>query len=250
MAGTDRLWVEDTGEGPPVVLIHPGIHDSTVWDTVVPLLEDLRSIRYDARDFGRSSASTQPFRAVDDLLAVLDARGLEAAHLVGNSMGGASALSAALEAPSRVLSLTVMCTAIAGYPWPDDDPDLENAWAEASASGDPQQVAEVSARIWCAAGTDAALEAQLLAAATADANHDAHEQDGPEHWSRVGEIAVPAAVVVGERDVASMVTANTDLAAAIAGAELVRLSEADHLPSLRDPRAVAEVVRRTVARAG
>lgn len=249
--GSDLIWVEDTGgDGPPVVLLHPGIHDSTVWDPVLPLLTGHRLVRYDARDFGRSSPSSEPFTAQDDLLAVLDHCGLDSAHLVGNSMGGGTVLAAVTQAPARVRSVTLLAPAIAGYDWPDDAPELEAAYAAAASSGDPEQVAAVSARIWCAAGVDDALATQLLAAARADATHDEHEGDGPEVWSGVGAIAVPATVVVGERDVASVVTAAGDLAAAVPGAELVRLPDADHLPGLREPQAVADAVRRTVARAG
>jgi len=61
---------------------------------------------------------------------------------------------------------------------------------------------------------------------------------------------VPTAVVIGDLDLPSMVTGSLDLAGRIPGAELVRLPGVDHLPSLREPQAVADVVRRTVARAG
>jgi len=54
--GVDELWADDTGgPGPPVVLLHPGIADSTIWDGVLPALAaQYRVIRYDVRGYGRS----------------------------------------------------------------------------------------------------------------------------------------------------------------------------------------------------
>ncbi len=50
------VWAEDTGgPGAPVVLLHPGIGDSRVWDLVMPRLAGrYRLIRYDARGHGMS----------------------------------------------------------------------------------------------------------------------------------------------------------------------------------------------------
>jgi pimeloyl-ACP methyl ester carboxylesterase len=249
--GNDRLWVDDSGgDGPAVLLVHPGIHDSSVWDPVLPLLEDHRLARYDARDFGRSSASSEEFLPLADLLAVLDHVGLERAHLVGNSMGGQNTLAAALEHPERVLSLTLLAPGIKGYDYPDDAPELEQEWEEVASSGDQAQMVELYGRVWCASGVDDAIRDQLVAMVAAEERHDTFEQDNPEQWSRAGDIAVPTAVVIGELDLPSMVTGSLDLAGRIPGAELVRLAGVDHLPSLREPQAVADVVRRTVARAG
>ncbi len=233
-----------------MLLVHPGIHDSTVWDPVLPLLDGLRVIRYDARDFGRSSASSEEFLPMADLLAVLDHLGLQRVHLVGNSMGGQTALAVAVEHPERVLSLTLLAPGIGGYDWPDDAPEIEEEWEEVARSGDQERLVDLYGRVWCAAGVTEAIHDQLVAMVAAEERHDGNELDNPEQWSRAGALDVPTAVVVGELDIASMITGAVALAARIPGAELVRLPGADHLPSLREPQAVADVVRRTVARAG
>ena len=249
--GNDRLWVEDTGgDGPAVVLVHPGIHDSTVWDPVLPLLGDFRLVRYDARDFGRSSTSSEEFLPLADLVAVLDHLGLDRVHLVGNSMGGQTTLAMTVEHPDRVLSLTLLAPGIKGYDFPDDDPELEREWEEVMGSGDQDRVVDLLGRVWCAAGVTDAIRAQLVATVAAEERNDRNALDNPEQWSRAGGLDVPTAVVIGEVDLPSFVTGSVDLAARIPGAELVRLPGVDHLPSLREPQAVADVVRRTVARAG
>lgn len=247
--GSDQLWVEDLGgDDPPVVLLHPGIHDSTVWDPVLPLLDGLRVIRFDRRDFGRSSEATQPFRSMDDLTAVLDHLGLASANLVGNSMGGEAALALALEHPERVASLTLLAPGIKGYEWPDE-PELEAEFERLMAADDHPGLVDFAARLWCAAGVDDALRAQLESADAAEANQMEFGQDNPEQWSRVGSITQPVTVVVGELDSWSSTAAGVELAERIPGADLVRIAESDHLPSLRTPERVAEAIRATVARA-
>jgi pimeloyl-ACP methyl ester carboxylesterase len=73
-------------------------------------------IRYDHRDTGRSTSSEpgKPSYTGADLTAdvtgVLDALGLERAHLVGLSMGGGIAQEVVLTKPDRVATLTLMCT--------------------------------------------------------------------------------------------------------------------------------------------
>src|SRR5262249_31325947 len=125
IAGSDTLWVEDSGgPGPTAVLLHPGIADARSWDLVWPALtERLRVIRYDARGYHRSPPPTEEFSHLNDLIAVLDQRAVPSAHLVGCSMGGANAIDLALAHPDRVLSLTLLCPGVSGYQWPDE-PEL------------------------------------------------------------------------------------------------------------------------------
>jgi len=59
----DEVWADDNGGGgPPVVLLHPGIGDSLIWEPMLPALTaSCRVIRYDARGFGRSPAPAARF---------------------------------------------------------------------------------------------------------------------------------------------------------------------------------------------
>ncbi len=247
--GRDQLWVEDLGgDGPAVVLVHPGIHDSTVWDPVLPLLDGFRVIRFDSRDFGRSSRATEPFRPMDDLLSVLDHLDVGRAHLVGNSMGGEASLALALEHPDRAASLTLLAPGIGGYEFPDE-PELEAEFAQLMAVDDHVGLVDFAARLWCAGGVDDALRTQLVAADAAEANQTKFRQRDPEQWSRAATIKQPTTVVVGELDNAATTEAGVELAGRILTAELVRIAESDHLPSLRAPERVAEAIRATVARA-
>jgi len=64
------VWAEDTGgPGSRVVLLHPGIGDSRIWNPILPpLAARYRVIRYDARGHGGSPPATVPYTLLDDLI--------------------------------------------------------------------------------------------------------------------------------------------------------------------------------------
>lgn len=250
--GPDHLWYDETaGDGLPLVLLHPGVADSRVWDPLLSRLAGRRVVRFDRRGFGRSPRATVSHTALGDLVAVLDALGYERAHLVGNSMGGETALALAVTNPDRVASLTLLCPGINGYPWPEteEDPEIEAAWSRAKEAGDAATMAEIAGRVWFASGSDDYLDEQVLLSTELDLSPAAEfEQPNPEQWSQVAAINVPTTVIVGELDPADSRQASIDLAAAIPGAVLVTLPT-DHVPQYREPDEVAEVVLATAARA-
>jgi 3-oxoadipate enol-lactonase len=250
--GADQLWVEVTGgAGDPLVLLHPGIMDSTIWDRLLPLLGDRRVVRFDRRGFGRSPIATEEFQALGDLVAVLDQLDVGRAHLVGNSMGGETSLALAVTSPDRVASMTLLCPGIGGYPWPDPTPEEEELYARyrtAKEARDIGTLVEIGMAEWCRSGTDDYLTEQMRRSTEADFAQDDLEQPNPEQWDLLGRVEVSTTVIAGALDPADSLQASLDLADKIAGAELVRL-DVDHLPQYRDPAAVADAVLRTVARA-
>ena len=250
--GADQLWVEDIGgAGVPLVLLHPGITDSTIWDRLMPLLAGRRVVRFDRRGFGRSPVATEQFQALADLVTVLDHLSVDQAHLVGNSMGGETSLALAVTAPDRVASMTLLCPGIGGYPWPDPPPEAEELYARyfaAKQSRDIDALVEMGLGEWCKAGADDYLTGQLRRSTETDFIQDALEQPNPDQWDLLDDVTVPTTVISGALDPADSLQASIDLAGKIPGAGLVRL-DVDHVPQYRDPQAVAEVVLRTVTRA-
>jgi pimeloyl-ACP methyl ester carboxylesterase len=111
------LHVVDDGAGPPILLLHAGVADLRAWNDVVPPLAaaGYRVIRYDARGYGRSTTEDIPFSPRADLLAVLDASGVDRAALVGNSRGGALAFDTAIESPERVVAVVSVAGGIGGF---------------------------------------------------------------------------------------------------------------------------------------
>lgn len=89
-----------------------------------------RCIAVDNRGTGHSDAPPGPYdlgRMAEDALAVLDAEGIERAHIVGASMGGIIAQILGVMHPDRVRSLTLACTACQHHEWRRE---LLAEWAE------------------------------------------------------------------------------------------------------------------------
>jgi 3-oxoadipate enol-lactonase len=247
------VWAEDSGgDGPPLVLLHPGTGDSRIWDPVLAALTaKYRVIRYDARGFGQSPAPSVKFSLLRDLVAVLDHHGVQRAAFVGCSQGGASSLGLALAHPERVSALALLCPGIPGFPYPAEGEDeLEADYERARAAEDVEALAGVMQRIWGAAGATQAVMEQLRSAARAALVAEDLELEDPPVFGRLGEISVPTSLMVGDADYPPLVESNRQAGALIPGCEFVLVPGMDHLPPLREPALVLDLVTRTLDRAG
>jgi pimeloyl-ACP methyl ester carboxylesterase len=122
--GDLKVHYQQVGVGPDLVLIHGLFCNLAFWYlTVAPrLAEAFRVTVYDLRGHGLTQRLPWGYRAVDlaeDLRRLLDHLGIESAHLVGHSFGGAVALAFAIGNPTRARSLTLADAWIPTFqPWP------------------------------------------------------------------------------------------------------------------------------------
>jgi pimeloyl-ACP methyl ester carboxylesterase len=114
-----RVSTLTMGDGPDVLLIHGlGATKSSFFDTAAALTRSgYRVHALDLPGFGSSSKPLAgPYSArwfADSVVDVMDALGIESAHLVGNSMGGRVAIEVGLRAPTRVKAVALLCPAVA-----------------------------------------------------------------------------------------------------------------------------------------
>ncbi len=114
--GAKEIFYAEAGEGPVVVLLHgggPGAFGTSNFSrNIDALAASYRVIVPDLPGYGRSTKGVNgedPFGDLaDGIRGLLDALGIEKAHLVGNSYGGACALRLALDTPERVGKLILM----------------------------------------------------------------------------------------------------------------------------------------------
>jgi 3-oxoadipate enol-lactonase len=116
-AGT-RIYWEESGQGAPILLIMGLGYAHQMWHRTRPILESkYRTILFDNRGVGKSDVPLGPYpvaQMADDAAAVLDAAGIEKAHVYGVSMGGMIAQEFAIRFPGRVNRLILGCTACGG----------------------------------------------------------------------------------------------------------------------------------------
>ena len=108
-----RLYVEQSGEGTPIIFVHEFAGDHRSWEPQVRYFSRrYRCVTYSARGYDPSDVPSNveaysQDRARDDICAVMDALDIETAHVVGLSMGGFATLHFGLHYPERALSLVV-----------------------------------------------------------------------------------------------------------------------------------------------
>ncbi|MEP7028549.1 MAG: alpha/beta hydrolase [Candidatus Eisenbacteria bacterium] len=243
------LAVTRAGEGPAVVFLHGLGLNAAIWE---PQLEALAprqlAIAFDQRGHGQSSAADTPYARHDDVVAVLDALSVRAAHLVGSSMGGEVALDTALAHPSRVRSLLLLSPALGGFAWSPRWRDSMRAMRDAANAGGPAAAKEA----WWAHALFAPARAReesrerLRAAVFADAGRRWSERDPaiplePPAAARLDQVRCPTTILIGEDDLADFHAIARTLAAGIPHARL-RTIKGGHLPMIESPAETAALL--------
>jgi pimeloyl-ACP methyl ester carboxylesterase len=249
------------GAGATIVLLHAGVCDRRCWREVGARLgaagRDV--VAYDRRGFGDVPPADEPFRHVDDVVAVLDAVSPDApAWLVGSSMGGGVALDAALEAPGRIAGLVLLAPAISGDPEPDEEAysvatgGLTDAIDAAWTAGALEECNRLEVWLWLDGPSEPegrvsgpprelALDMNRIVIAN-ESESDADGASGIDAAGRAHEIAIPAIVACGELDISIKVRRSAELADALANATYRSLPGRAHLPYLEAPDEIAALI--------
>jgi len=123
-----RIHAQTRGEGEPL-LLYSGIWGEVgLWEGLLPHLDGFRTIAFDPPGIGRSQRPSFPLSmwSLAQLgTAVLDEFGIESAHVLGASFGGAVAQQMAFSHPSRVRRLVLASTSFGGFAMPGK---LESLW--------------------------------------------------------------------------------------------------------------------------
>ena len=110
-----RVLFAGNESGTPVIFIHGNLTSATFWEeTMLAMPADYYSIALDQRGFGESdpAAAVDGSRGLadmsDDVIALMDTLGIDQAHVVGHSMGGGVSWNLLMDAPGRLLSVTLV----------------------------------------------------------------------------------------------------------------------------------------------
>jgi pimeloyl-ACP methyl ester carboxylesterase len=255
MNGDVRLAYEERGSGEPLLLIHGLGYDRHGWGPLPDLLaKDFRVVLVDNRGVGESDAPEGPYtvaQLAEDAIAVLDAAGIERAHLFGVSLGGYIALELAISHPERLNKLVLASTAPGGprsHPMPQRGLEafgrfptlereaglrlmVENSLGDRAVREVPELTDEVYAYRLTNAPTIAGWQAQAYAGATFDA------------FDRIAEIDLPTLILQGTGD--NVVDPrNADLLAErISGARVEFFPDRGHLLVWEEGAAIADTVK-------
>jgi 3-oxoadipate enol-lactonase len=236
-----RVYYEVFGAGYPLVLIHDGLAHSAVWDAqVAAFAPHYRVIRYDRRGYGRSDAPTAPYSNVEDLRALLQALAVERAVLVGSSAGGGLVIDYTLAHPEQVEALILSGPVVNGLGYSYHF--LRRAYANFGADMAATIEKWVNDPYFVAPGNDAARARlrELLIACPQNfdpASGRYTTEPAAPALAHLGEITVPALLLVGDRDIPDVHAHVGAIEAGIRGARRVVIPNAGHLSYLEQPQA-------------
>jgi pimeloyl-ACP methyl ester carboxylesterase len=225
--------------------------NATGWWRTIPVLAGFRVIAFDNRGVGRSERVPGPYTVAemaDDAVSVLDAAGVDAAHVYGISLGGMIAQEVALRHPDRVRALVLGATTAGG---PDLVParDEVNAFVRLRAQMTAEHAVWASVPINYARrtrleGGDRIAEdiAQRLRFPVEAEYYSAQLAAAHSHDAAVSEIRAPTLVVHGDEDVLIPPENGRRLAELIPDAELSTWSAA-HLYFTDEPEVDRYVAR-------
>ena len=242
----DFRYELDGPEGAPWIVFSNSLTtDVTMWNTEVAELSDrYRILRYDTRGHGQTSALDGPYSfelLVADVIALMDAVGVDRAHYVGLSLGGMTGLGVAIEHGDRLLSLAA-CDAR-----PFADPEWAEPWvgriALAREKGMEALVEPTVAR-WFTEG----FQSDPVNAPVLDHVRRMIRETSVEGYTgcagalqelnylpRLGEISVPSLFMTGRSDGSTPPAASEQMHAAVPGSQCVIVDPASHVSNLENP---------------
>ncbi|CAB4566535.1 MAG: alpha/beta fold hydrolase [Actinobacteria bacterium] len=236
-----RIHYEVTGltKRAPVLLVQGLGGEKNSWNLQrAALALRHRTIAFDNRGAGRSDKPDGKYNLeemADDAIAVLDAAGIENAHVVGLSMGGAISQIIALKHPNRVRSLTLVATACRNHAWREE---LLQSWATTAETEGMAAVGKEAARwmigprsfrrVLPALGWMGPLQLFNPANAFVSQVKAILSTDDGALNTELANIVCPTMVVVGNQDVLTPRGDAEEIASLIPTAELVVISGGAH----------------------
>lgn len=226
---------------PAIVLIHGAGGDHLHWPYNLRRLGDYRVFAPDLPGHGKSAGiGEQTIKGyADAIVRWLDDIGIAWAVFVGHSMGGAIALTLALEHPEYVTGLGLVSTGARLAVNPDL---LEQLSVPASAETAVKQIVKWSYSKNVDKSLVKQVQKRFLETRPAVTHGDFVACDAFDATERLGEIKVPACVLCGTEDKMTPTALSEDLAARIPQASLTLVPEAGHMVMLEKPDAVSKAM--------
>ena len=233
-----RIYWDAQGHGAPILLIMGLSYPSYMWHRTRPVLAaHYQTIAFDNRGVGRSDVPPGPYPIAlmaSDAAAVLDAAGIESAHLFGVSMGGMIAQEFALQYPKRVRSLILGCTGAGGPTAVRAEPDAIQMLMTRDKMT-PEQAAEAPVPfIYDAATPRERIDEDIAIRQPWFPRPEAYAAQlqgilAWEAYSRLPGITAPTLVIHGQNDRLVPPGNGKLIADRIPGAKLVMIPHASHL---------------------
>jgi pimeloyl-ACP methyl ester carboxylesterase len=236
--GANLYW-EEHGSGDPILLIMGLGASLEAWDRMAPVLaRRYRVILFDNRGVGRSDVPPGPYSIemmADDAAAVMDAAGVQTAHVYGVSMGGMIAQEFALRHASRVRKLILGCTACGGSEAVRADAEVGAALRARTTLPREEAMWMMAPFIYDASTPRERIDQDFRSRLSANGSSEGYaaQYQGILVWkgshARLPGLKVPTLVIHGETDRLVPPDNGRIVARAIPGSTLLMLPHASHI---------------------
>ncbi len=245
-----RIYYEDLGKGDCVIFNHGFAMDRRVWDLQFGVFaKQFRVVRYDLRGFGKSDLPTESYSTVDDLHVLMDRLDIEKACIIGSSLSGSLAIEFALTWPGRVTGLVLAGSNLRGYPHSD-------AYVKEYLS-----YREIARRDGVVAAQTVMLNNLLLQSIARKPelftsieamirdysgfhllSRDPHRVFYPRAIERLGEIACPVQIIIGQNDIPDLQGVADQLIREIKHARNTMIPDVGHIVNMEAPEYFNSIV--------
>jgi len=253
--GEAKIYYEEMGNGSPLVMVHGGLLDHSMWDgQFSAFASSHRVVRYDARGHGLSKAPSGTFSHHEDLKELLDKIKVGKTAVMGLSLGGYIAVDFALAYPERVSALILVAPGLTGYELTSEpvkqhtelmnkafmDKDLkmaveyfQRAWTDGPARSPEKVNPDVREKL-----------RQMAVGSIQSINLDSREiRLQPPAINRLAEIQVPTLAVVGDLDMPDILEIVGLIEKNIPGAQKVVIKGVAHMVNMEKPEEFNRIVR-------
>jgi 3-oxoadipate enol-lactonase len=247
------LYYERTGNGFPIVLVSGGgLLDRTAWDNQFEVFSSCYEvIRYDIRGIGKSGRPLTAFSHSEDLHSLLWFLGIEKAHLVGLSFGGAIALDFALDHPEMVDHLVLVSSGTSTDSKAEANLKGIAALSDLAKKEGAGHVARLILESGIFVSKDNLVASEKIRQVYLD-NRDVLESGlllvtlwqptEPAASERLSEISAPVLILMGENDNPAYKAMTERIAAGIVGSKKMVIAGSGHVINLDKPEQFNQAV--------
>ncbi|HEX3791903.1 MAG TPA: alpha/beta hydrolase [Pseudonocardiaceae bacterium] len=251
-----QLAYDDIGAGPPVLFLHDGTLDRRVWERQLRAFDGYRVLNLDARGHGESSTPMTPYLRGDDVIALLDHLELSSAFLVGQAMGGTSALDTALDHPTRVEGLVLSGCGTSEQYWRSEFMvDALKRQMECAFRADTDGYLELFLRMWVDGPNrqpdevDPSIRERCRQLALHTATRHARPDPvmpgrAKDTWDRLPQVGAPVLGIVGELDLVDVREMLDRVVSEVPDAKLDVFAGTGHMVNMEQPQRFNTTVRR------
>lgn len=244
---------ETFGKGYPLVLIMGYSGTMDFWDRVLlkKLASTYRMIIFDNRGMGKTTASEKEFTVelfADDTAALLDALGIERAHVLGWSMGTSIAQELAFRYPDKVNKLILYAADCGGQEAIKPDPEVQSQLTDTSGTAEERGKRLIKLLFpekWFKGNPDIHKYFPMPQESSLPGNID-RQTKAMEEWqgsySRLPELKNPTLVITGTDDTLTPAQNSLIIAERVPGAWLVRLDGCGHGAMYQCPEKIGTIV--------